>query len=609
MSFWSIHPINKFRYALFHPGMYVLLLLALHLLSPISTQAFEAEASLSHSEVEVGETFQIVVSVQSNTSAKDLPWPTLSGDLTQFKLDKSTQTSTQRRIMNVNGQVTRENIHITQFIFNLTAKQAGTYPLGPISFRHEGVEKNLGKGEIRVTQAEAGMDLQQTLSPRTLYIGQQMSYNLRILEKTPINNIVLPQISQEIGQNFYFQHLTENAEATTYKEKGREYRAWNIPIAFFPLVGGPLTLPSFQIKYQQMVRSRPRSQSLFDMFESQMFGGRAVEKNAQTSSQSLVVLPLPAGAPSGFSGAVGKYRISSKISHLKAKTGDAVTLTLSLEGDGQPKGVKDPIFPKLTGWEIFEPEEAEKTEVKNGRLYTKKTLTYTLIPTHPGKAKIDSVVFVYFDPGSKNYQTLQTETYTVDVAPGPNQGNAGTTQLTQYEIRQLGTDIRHIHTPAQNLKPEIFDLHKNPLYYLSYLLAPLILLISFISYRRKQLLQQNIAFRRKRFAQKHLRQRLKQAQKYLSENNQTQFYQEIQTALERYLSDLLNLEIRGKTRDELLVLFAESGIAVPTQNDLLSFMEKCDLCRFGGGQLNSTPQTQLTHLQNLISTLNKELKV
>lgn len=599
LKFKYIHAFNLFLISLF----------CLNSFLPTSLFAWEAEASLSQNEVEVGETFQIIVSVRDSEKKKDLPWPDLQGDLSNFKLDKSTGASTQNRTMIINGKVTQENLTITQFVFSLTPKTAGQFRIGPILYKYNGEERNLGSGQIRAVKSEDGLDMRQQLEPRTAYIGQQVFYNLRFVEKNPIQNIALPSLQQEMGQNFYFQHLTEQAKAKQIQENGQQLRAWDIPIALFPIIPGKLTIPEINVKYQQVVRTRARSGSMFDMFESQFFGGRAVERNATTRPQNIEVLPLPSGAPSNFSGAVGSYTLNTQITATEVKAGDAVNLTITIQGDGQPKGISDPKMPTLTGWEVFDPEIQQSTDISGNQLISKKVFQYALIPTREGNATIEGIQFSYFDPKSRSYKTLKSPTYTVKVLPGKLYAGSAPRSMTQQEILQLGSDIRHIKKPNGKLENYSSNLYTSWIYYLMYLLGPILFIITLFYQKRQQTLQSDSALRRRLESKSKLKSRLNESAKYMAAGQANLFYKALQAGLERFVSDQLNWEMRGQTSDEIKRVLSEKGIQSETLAGLMKLMDTCDMGQFaGGGSDTSSMQSAYQNATQTLERISKEIR-
>ena len=134
-----------------------------------------------------------------------------------------------------------------------------------------------------------------------------------------------------------------------------------------------------------------------------------MEQVSVTSDQPTVeVKPLPPGAPAGFGGAVGQFKLSSKVVPEKAAVGEPVTWTLELTGTGN--------WPDLTGlparsvsndFKVVQPK-ARRTPAE-GKLFD-ATLTedVVLVPSKPGTYTLGPVTLAYFDPQSGTYRTVTT---------------------------------------------------------------------------------------------------------------------------------------------------------------------------------------------------------
>ncbi|MBF0432138.1 MAG: BatD family protein [Fibrobacteria bacterium] len=109
-----------------------------------------AEANISSQQCGVGETVQLVVKVTNQKEEKNLPWPTLHGDLSAFKIDKTSGVSTSSYTSIINGKITKRNDYVTQFTYNLKAIKPGTFKIGPISYSYKRFNKQLGGTSITV---------------------------------------------------------------------------------------------------------------------------------------------------------------------------------------------------------------------------------------------------------------------------------------------------------------------------------------------------------------------------------------------------------------------------------------------------------------------------
>ena len=141
-----------------------------------------------------------------------------------------------------------------------------------------------------------------------------------------------------------------------------------------------------------------------------------MEPISVTSDQpTLEVRALPP-APAGFGGAVGQFKLVSKVVPEKAAPGEPVTWTLELSGTGNWPAIEGlPQRDVSTDFQVVQPK-AKRTPAE-GKLFD-STLTedVVLVPTKPGTYALGPVKLVYFDPKSGTYQTLTTPRTTVTVA-------------------------------------------------------------------------------------------------------------------------------------------------------------------------------------------------
>ncbi|HEY1848593.1 MAG TPA: BatD family protein [Opitutaceae bacterium] len=120
---------------------------------------------------------------------------------------------------------------------------------------------------------------------------------------------------------------------------------------------------------------------------------------------SIEVRPLPA-APQGFRGAVGDFRISSKIVPLEVKVGEPVTWTIELSGAGnwpQIRGLPSREAP--ASFQAIQPKP-KRTQAAGKLFDGSLSEDVVLVPTSPGSYTLPPLEFTYFDPKSGSYRTI-----------------------------------------------------------------------------------------------------------------------------------------------------------------------------------------------------------
>lgn len=151
----------------------------------------------------------------------------------------------------------------------------------------------------------------------------------------------------------------------------------------------------------------------FGLFQAPRTGRLSVE----SSRPALTIRALPSPAPAGFSGAVGQFKLVSKIVPEKAGIGEPITWTLELTGTGNWPDV--PGLPQRdvsNDFQVVQPK-AKRTP-SEGKLFD-VTLAedVVLVPTKPGTYALGPVNFSYFDPKSGTYKTISAPRTTVTITP------------------------------------------------------------------------------------------------------------------------------------------------------------------------------------------------
>ncbi len=142
-----------------------------------------------------------------------------------------------------------------------------------------------------------------------------------------------------------------------------------------------------------------------------------MEQIAVPSDQPVLeVRPLPPGAPAGFGGAVGQFKLVSRVVPERAAVGEPVTWTLELTGTGNWPDLGG--LPARTVSQDFQVVQPKAKRVNaEGKLFD-ATLTedVVLVPTKAGEYALGPVSFSYFDPQAGAYRTITAPRTTLTIA-------------------------------------------------------------------------------------------------------------------------------------------------------------------------------------------------
>ena len=153
----------------------------------------------------------------------------------------------------------------------------------------------------------------------------------------------------------------------------------------------------------------------FGFFQQRQYQQFAVPGKAG----SLEVRALPP-APSGFSGAVGEFKISSKVVPLEVKAGEPITWTVELSGSGNWPEIRGlPARDAPGDFQVIQPKP--KRTQPSGKLF-EGTLAedVVLVPTKSGSYTLPSLDFTYFDPRGGVYRTISAPGASLMVDPAPS---------------------------------------------------------------------------------------------------------------------------------------------------------------------------------------------
>ena len=186
----------------------------------------------------------------------------------------------------------------------------------------------------------------------------------------------------------------------------------------------------------------------FGLFQQQ----RVEELSVTTRRPELLVRALPAPTVAGFTGAVGQFKLVSKVVPMAAAIGEPITWTLKLSGTGNwPDIAGLPQREVSKDFQVVQPK-AKRTPAEGKLFDVTLSEDVVLVPTRSGNYTLGPVNFAYFDPKTGEYKTLTTPATTITVI-APSSANAsvqlpgiGTAPTTPAETASA-TPIPEIPTP------------------------------------------------------------------------------------------------------------------------------------------------------------------
>lgn len=303
---------------------------------------------------------------------------------------------------------------------------------------------------------------------------------------------------------------------------------------------------------------------------------REAKIKVNSNSASIDITPLPQPQPEGFTGAVGKFEIDSRLVGNSFRTNDPATLIYTISGTGNIKYVKEPVIDFPTEFEQYTPKSDIQASVQGNDVTGSMTVEYTFVPQSVGDFTIGSDKFVYFNPQTRQYVTLTTPSYPVKVAKGVS----APVTTDQKEVENKNSDIRHIYLGEKNPVKEHRLVVLQSWYWVLYLLLIAVTVILIFANRRKARLNADVLGQKTAKASKVARRRLKSAEGFMKSGDSEKFYEEMLRALWGYLSDKLAMPVSQLSRDNISATLASKGYSEESAGAIVSVLDDCEMARY-----------------------------
>ncbi|MDE6043677.1 MAG: BatD family protein, partial [Muribaculaceae bacterium] len=234
-----------------------------------------------------------------------------------------------------------------------------------------------------------------------VYEQEAVIATIKVYTTTDITSI-MPK-KQPVFEGFLSEELPVTLEPETEHYNGRNYTTAVLKrCLLYPQKSGRLVVNSGQ--YDVVVRT----------YETVNMGyfvtRRPVQQTVTTNSNqaTLNVEALPEPRPAGFNGAVGTFTVSTELSPEVLRTNEAATYSYVVKGTGNIKYLTTPTVEFPAGFDRYTPKTDIDARVSGSDMTGTYRVDYTVVPQEPGKFTIPGSTFVYFDPSSRKYETIDT---------------------------------------------------------------------------------------------------------------------------------------------------------------------------------------------------------
>lgn len=588
--------------------------------SPVS---FEASAPLL---VAAGENFRIEFTVNAEPERNSFEAPTFEG----FQLVAGPVTSRGSNMYIVNGSMEKTEYHTYTYVLQGTAK--GKYTIGSAAIAVEGKSYRTQPVTIEVVDEEGSQQpqggvaasgarsadksigandllMRLTVNKTDVFKGEPVVAALKLYKRVSLLGSEGAKFPSFNG--FWTQELdSENNMWQRETYDGRIYETLVVrEYLLYPQQTGKLRIdPAEMTVVAQIVV--PGSSRGFDPFFDQP-DVMEVRRKLTTAPVEINVKELPAGAPSSFSGAVGRFTMEATPPASNFTANSAATYTVKISGTGNLPFVQAPTLSLPSSFELYDVKTTESLKNSLQGISGYRQFEYPFIARAEGEYDIPAVEFSYFDPAQLKYVTLSSRELALTIDPDASGGLSGAPVIggvSKEEVKLLGQDIRFIKLGSAGLRP-VRSVFVGSAGYWSCLALLLALFAGASIYLRKRIKEmQNVTLIRGKRANRVALQRFRAAAKYMDQNDQHGFYEEMLRALWGYMSDKLNIPVANLTKENVREELRKRNIAPETIQQFIDIIISCDEAQYSpmaSAQMNEVYAEGVNIISELESTLKK----
>ena len=193
-------------------------------------------------------------------------------------------------------------------------------------------------------------------------------------------------------------------------------------LQLYPAQTGKLTIDEMQL------------QNTIEFEDSSQGKKIKVERLLTSNPIDIVVKSLPAKQPDGYTGAVGKFILTASLqkSEIEANKQGKLVVTINGEGNFIQFGAPAVSWPKE--FDVFDPVVSDGIDKNSIPTEGTRKYVYSFITDKAGVYSIPPISFSFFDPSSKKYRELRTDSIRPEIiqAGGRSNNKGGLNQAPKF---------------------------------------------------------------------------------------------------------------------------------------------------------------------------------
>ena len=430
--------------------------------------------------------------------------------------------------------------------------------------------------------------------PITVVYKIYFSYNIGITNWRELDK---PKYNDFWSQNIDIKQLV----AEEGKYNGEKYRFVTLrKTVLYPQKSGKLVIEPLSLDVDVQLPSNRRN----------IFGQVLLvedHKRVSAGAKTISVKALPeSGKPADFSGAVGRFVFKVTPSKTNLKSGESLDLDVSVSGTGNLKlfTLPKPIVP--TALEMYDPVHNEQVSTPLSGMTGKISDKYAIIPQYKGKYPIKTMVFTYFDLGSRSYKTITSPEIMVNVLEGPNATDnavAASPSDTKKEILS-SAQFKFIKLKTELTSMKHKDFYGSTLFYILSVLPFLCIPVIVLFKKKKEAIDGDVAGNKIKLSNKLAKKYLSEAQKEIG--NKEPFYIALEKAMHNFLKAKINIETSEMSKEKISEILLERKANPEAITSFINLTENCEFARYAPSS-STAIQQDYDKAVAIISELEKQI--
>ena len=581
-----------------------------------------------HNVVAEDEQFNVTFVIEGEAKSSDFAWS--PGD--DFQLLWGPQQGRSTSVQIINGKTTKSVQ--TTYSYVLKPVRTGKFTISRAVAKVKGQEIHSAPVTIEVVasgsarsssgqsqssaqpaqprQSQTGavpdddIFLTLSLSRTNVVVGEPVTAVIKLYQRVNVagfESAVFPTFN-----GFWSQELEapSNIEFTRETYNGQIYNSALLrKFVLIPQQQGQIKIDPAELVCLVNVRVSSGGASIFDGFFDDY---RTIRKRVSSKAVTVNVSPLPSGAPASFSGGVGEFEISAKVSKDTLKTHEAASLLVTVSGNGNVSLLSAPKVSFPPDMEVYDTKVSDR--IDRGGLSGSKMYEYPFIPRSHGDFVIEPIKYSYYDVNKKQYVTLETPAIPVFVERG-NETEAVAVSggvSVPKDVRNLGSDIRFISTKAPGLAPKGDYLLGSASFWILIALLVALAVACWAAFRHIAARRADVAGTKNRKATKMALKRLNLAGTFLKQNLYTAFYEELHKALLGFISDKLNIPVAELSRERITQSLKEGKVADKYIDTFISILDACEFARYAPDAGHEAMAAHYDAALDVISSIDSDMK-